>query len=403
MRVLLLNDSSSPDGGAELQTVRTKEMLTQAGHHVRLFASTVGAPTGAETRDAECFGTTHPKVRVINQTANVSAARALRREMHNFRPDVVHIRMFLTQLSPLILNVLADVPTVWQVVYYKAICPRGTKVLPDGSPCTVRSGAVCLRNRCVTPQSWALDMLQQRMWRRWAHHIDAVITVSETMRRRLESEGVPVSAVIFNSVHSRPARPALADPPIVAYAGRLVPEKGVDLLIEAFARVVTQVPRARLLIAGTGPQRNALRCQVARLGLVEQVEFCGHLDRESLERRFDSAWVQAVPGRWEEPLGNVTLEAMMRGTVVVASRLGGPSEVVIEGSTGLLVPSGDAHALAAAVTGLLSDRARCEKLGRAGRTRALEHYAEESAVTRLEQVYRSILLTGAGDPQDGAR
>lgn len=391
MKVLLLNDSASPVGGAELQALRTRELLTRAGHEVRLLASTAGADVGPSSADVTCFGTTRPKLRVLSQTANPSAARALRRELADFQPDVVHIRMYLTQLSPLILSLLRDVPTVWQAVYYKAICPRGTKVLPDGSRCTVHSGTVCMRTRCVTPQSWALDMLQQRMWRHWAGALDAVITLSETMRGRLEDDGVPVTQVIPNGVRQRPARPALNGPPTVAFAGRLVPEKGADILLEAFARAARDVPDARLLLAGTGPQEAALRAQVARLGLAGRTEMLGHLSREDLEERFDAAWVQAIPGIWEEPGGNVTLEAMMRGTAVVASAIGGPGEMVQDGRTGMLVEPGSVGALADALRTLLTDRERCERLGRAGRATALDRYSEETVVRRLESVYRAIL------------
>lgn len=395
MRVLLLNDGATAVGGAELQALRTRELLRRSGHQVRLLASSaseIGAPSQA---DATCFGTLHPKLRVLNQTANPSAALTLRRELERFRPDVVHLRMYLTQLSPLVLPLLRDVPTVWQAVYYKAICPRGTKVLPDGSRCDVRAGAVCRRNRCVTPQTWVLDMAQQRLWRHWAGSIDTVITLSETMRRRLEAEGVPVARVLPNGVRSRPARPPLSGPPTVLYAGRLVAEKGVEVLVEAFARVAREVPDARLLIAGAGPLDAALRQRVARVGVAERTELTGHLDRDDLERRAEAAWVQVVPGLWEEPLGNVTLEAMMRGTAVVASDLGGPGEVVQHGRTGLLVQPGSAGHLADALRSLLTDRDRCESLGARGRDAAVEHYSEEVAVRRLEQVYRDLLLGGS--------
>ncbi|MCZ2837703.1 glycosyltransferase family 4 protein [Modestobacter sp. VKM Ac-2985] len=402
MRVLLLNDGGTPVGGAELQALRTRDLLRGAGHEVRLLssgASELGVPSQA---DAVCFGTTHPKLRVLSQTANPSAALALRRELASFRPDVVHLRMYLTQLSPLVLPLLRGVPTVWQAVYYKAICPRGTKVLPDGSRCAVPAGRACLRNRCVTPQSWVLDMTQQQLRRRWAGSLDAVITLSETMRRRLEENGIPVADVIPNGVRQRPARPPLTGPPTVAFAGRLVPEKGVQVLVDAFAQVAAAVPDARLLVAGDGPGRAALDEQVDRLGLAAQVEVTGHLDRETLERRFDTAWVQAVPGVWEEPLGNVTLEAMMRGTAVVASDLGGPGEVVRHDSTGLLVRPGSVDSLAAALRSLLIDRPRCEELGRRGREIALTSYAEHVTVQRLERLYRSLLPPAADDVRSSA-
>lgn len=113
----------------------------------------------------------------------------------------------------------------------------------------------------------------------------------------------------------------------------------------------------------------------------------------------DSAWVQVVPGLWEEPLGNVTLEAMMRGTCVVASDLGGPAEVVQHDRTGLLVPPGSVTALADALQGLLGDHDRCEEFGAAGRITALACYTEDLAVRHLERLYRTLLPPSTADPE----
>lgn len=390
MRVLLLNDGSTPAGGAELQTLRLRELLGDAGHEVRLLSSRAAPEGGTPKAEVVCAGTTHPKLRVAGQTYNPSAALALRRELHRFRPDVVHVRMMLTQLSPSVLPVLADVPAIWQIVYYKAICPRGTKLLPDGSRCEVRAGTVCLANRCVTPQSWLLDMGQQRLWRRWAHHLDAVVTLSDTMRRRLAESGVAEVGVIPNGVRERPMRPALRQPPTVIYAGRLAVEKGVDLLLHAFAHVLDRVPRARLLVAGDGPQRAELEHLRTRLGLDASVRFLGHLDREDVERHADDAWVQAVPGRWEEPLGNVTLEAMMRGSVPVVTNLGGPAEVVDHDETGTIVAADSPEELAAGITALLTDADHCEAMARRARAVAMDRFAERRVVARFEALYDEV-------------
>ena len=396
MRVLLLNDSATPSGGAELQTLRLRELLRDAGHEARILASRVSDLPGRSEADVATHGTVHPKLRVLNQTANPAAALALRRELATFAPDVVHVRMFLTQLSPLILPVLRDTPTLWQIAYYKAICPRGTKLLPDGSRCEVRAGTVCLREGCVTTRSWVLDMAQQRLWRHWASDLDAVVTLSRTMRQRLAENGVRGVGVLGNGVRERPPRPPLSDPPTVAYAGRLVPEKGVDVLVRAVAEVASRMPDVRLLLAGDGPQRPELEALAVELGVTERLTFLGHVDRDEVERRFDAAWVQAVPGRWEEPLGNVTLEAMMRGTTVVASALGGPAETVEHDRTGLTVTPGSVASLAGALTELLSDPYRCNALGRSAREVALERHSETAVLARLLELYREVRARAAG-------
>ncbi len=136
---------------------------------------------------------------------------------------------------------------------------------------------------------------------------------------------------------------------MVGYAGRLVSKKGVDVLISAMAIVLGNIPGARLLIAGDGPERRRLESQANDLGISGSVQFTGHLDATGTENALAAAWVQAVPSVWEEPFGLVAAESMMRGTAVVASRAGGLTEQVVEGETGYLVPPGDAGALAHAI------------------------------------------------------
>lgn len=303
--------------------------------------------------------------------------------------------MFLNQISPAILPRLRSVPVVAQVVTYKAICPRGTKVLPDGRPCTSPAGVACLRSGCVTRQTWLLDMAQLHLLRRFQRHVDRVVALSQAVRRRLEEAGLRDVRVVPNGVPARPARPPLSGPPTVAFAGRLVPEKGVDVLLTAFAEVRRRIPDARLLVAGSRAEWASLASLADRLGLRDGVEFAGHLSRADLEHRFDAAWVQAVPGRWEEPFGNVVTEAMARGTAVVASAVGGPAEVVRPGKTGALVPPGDAAALADALATVLGDRDLAERWGRQGRALALAEYSQDVVLDRFEALYAELVPTSA--------
>lgn len=386
MKVLLVNDYGSAAGGAEVQAAALRDGLRERGHDVRLVASDAAWVGGASIADSTCRGSTAPRAMVALQTANPFAWRMLRRELRTFRPDVVHLRMFLTQLSPLLLPLLRDVPTAYHVAFYEAVCPKGTKLLPDGALCEVPWGRACLSSGCVPPLTWAAKMAQLTAVRRWSGSLDRYLALSGAVRRRLEEAGLGPVDVLPNGVQERPARPPLPDQPEVVFAGRLVAEKGADVLLEA----LVDLPGVRALVAGDGPQLPALRAQAARLGLADRVELPGRLDRAELERRADSAWVQVVPGRWEEPFGNVVTEAMMRGTAVVATAVGGPADTVRHGVTGALVPPGDAAALAAALRPLLADRDLAERLGAAGRRLALTEHAQDRVLDRVEQVHREL-------------
>jgi glycosyltransferase involved in cell wall biosynthesis len=233
-------------------------------------------------------------------------------------------------------------------------------------------------------------MLQLNLCERWRGVFNSVVANSHWTAGRLAAEGVGPLKVVWNGVPVRARRPPLSSPPVIAFAGRLIPEKGAGILLSAFAKVRQRIPGATLLIAGDGPERSRLARDIERTGLGPSVRLFGHIAREQMESLFAAAWVQVVPSRWEEPFGLVAAEAMMRGTAVAASRTGGLAELIQHDETGVLVPPGDATALADALLDLVENRSRAEELGNNGRQFALRHLTEEVFVDRFEELYRSM-------------
>lgn len=389
VKILLINDYATPTGGAEIQMLALRAGLRQRGHDARLFASSARPTADENLADYECLGTTS-RFRTLLQTANPWAFWQLRRVLADFQPDVVHARLFLTQLSPLILPLLKGVPSLYHVVWYRPICPLGTKTLPDGTACHVPAGTACYRNECLPLRDWLPLMLQMKLWQHWRNAFNLIVANSDAVKRRLLAEGIKSVEIVRNGVPVRSPRPPLSAPPTVAFAGRLVREKGPEVLIRAFAKVVTQISNARLLLAGEGLERERLDKLIADLNLSSSVSMLGHLPRPEIERRFAAAWVQAVPSCWEEPFANVALEAMMRGTAVVASDAGGLTEIVHHGRTGFLVPPGDADALAEALLHLLQDVRLAERMGRCGREIALTHFSQETCMDRFLHWYQVL-------------
>lgn len=390
MKILLVNDYATPTGGAELMMLALRDGLRQRGHDARLFASCVQRDASGSLADYECFGTTS-SFRTLLQTANPWAFRQLDRVLAEFQPDVVHVRIFLTQLSPLILPLLKDRPSLYHVAWYRPICPLGTKLLPDGTSCQKEAGAVCYRNHCLPLRDWLPLMLQMKLWRHWLDAFNLIVANSEAVKRRLIAEGIEPIEVVWNGIPIRLPRPPLSSPPTVAFAGRLVWEKGVDVLLQAFAKVVSQIPEARLLLAGDGPERDAIASLIAELELQGSVSLLGHLSRPEMEHHFATAWVQVVPSRWAEPFGIVAAEAMMRGTAVIASSSGGLTEIVQDGKTGFLVLPEDANALTEALLHLLQNRDLAEQMGKAGRKIALTHFSEGIFVEKFICLYQHLL------------
>src|SRR5918999_1323382 len=139
MKILLINDYGTLTGGAEVQMLLFRDELRRQGHDARLFTSSARTSAEKSHADYECLGTTS-RLRTLLQTANPWAFARLRKVLAEFHPDVVHVRIFLTQLSPLILPLLMNVPCVYHVVWYRPLCPLGTKMLPDGTACHLPAG-----------------------------------------------------------------------------------------------------------------------------------------------------------------------------------------------------------------------------------------------------------------------
>ena len=389
MKILIVHDYGAALGGADQLSVALRDLLRDYGHDARLFASSARPAPVENAADYICFGTLS-SARNLLQLANPWALHKLRRVIERFRPDVAHVCIYTTQLSPLVLPALRGVPSLLHVHNYDQTCPTNSKLLPNGRLCNHRPGWVCRREGCLGAKGLARFVVQRHLTERWSGVFGTVVAPSDWVARRLRAEGQRVDETIWNGVPRSEVRPPLSAPPTIAYAGRLVPKKGVDTLLRAMALVVRRLPAARLLIAGDGPERASLERLMIELGLGTRVEFLGHLQRSAMERALSRAWVQAVPSRWEEPFGLVAAEAMMRGTAVVASRLGGLSEFVVDGVTGYGVPPGDASTLAETLLRVLSDRKLAELLGETARRFALAELTELRFTERFIDLYQRL-------------
>jgi glycosyltransferase involved in cell wall biosynthesis len=388
MKILLAHDYGTRSGGAEVMMIDLRASLRARGHETRLFTSTARPLPLSIEADETCFGTTTPLRRFV-QAVNPHAAYRLNQILRDFTPDVVLMMMFQTQLSPLVLPALRAIPAVLNIVNYNLVCPLNTKTLAGGMPCRDVAGVACHRNGCMPWLGVARATVQKRLTD--LDVFDHVFAVSSWVAERLRAEGVRVDSWIHNGVATVPPRPPLKDPPTIGYAGRLIPKKGVDVLLRAFARTRERVPTARLVLVGDGPERSRLERQAGQLRIDESVRFVGHLDRPEMESVLSRTWVQAVPSTWEEPFGLVAAEAMMRGSGVVATSCGGLTEQVLEGRTGLLANPGDVDAFAAALVHVLSDRGWAETLGQRARRHALAEFTFEKYVDRLLDLLRLVV------------
>lgn len=305
----------------------------------------------------------------------------------------------------------ARVPT-HLVTWSMGLDPRVVAgILSAGTPGTIvhahdshahalADAAVRLRRMpLVVTRRVAFPIRHPDRWRR----ADRVIALSRPVADRVRDAGVeadrltviPPGVDLADVARPRcvPPLPTLPPPdaPVVLCVAALTPEKGVDVLVEAAAIMATRVPRAHWLVLGGGPQRAALLARIATLGLEDRVQLLGEV---SDPLAFLPAATLVVQPSRSEGFGSSVLDALAAGRPVVASDTGGLPEALAAGG-GVLVPPGDATALAEAVGRLLTTPAEREALGAAGRIAATT-FAVPRLVARTLDVYRSLALTPDG-------
>jgi glycogen(starch) synthase len=249
-------------------------------------------------------------------------------------------------------------------------------------------------------RSAVLKLLGGRLERRGEKAAQAIITLAPRVAALIRTDGIatPIHVVPSGVASSRLADDAgpTHDPlgpiprPRVIFVGRLHPQKHVDVLVRAAARM----PGVSVVLVGDGPERSGLERLAHRLRLTRRVHFLGFVPHDQVAGLLGAADVLAMPSTYEE-LGTALLEGMQAGLPIVASDTGGIPQVVEHGRTGLLVTPGDPEALAAALTRILHDRALAASLGKAASREAVK-YDWTHLARRVLGVYETV----AAGPRD---
>ena len=247
---------------------------------------------------------------------------------------------------------------------------------------------------------------------RWVlRRLDKVISVSHAQAEKVRRAGVPNSKIVV--IHNAVAEEAFVErdtsrrnetmrwfrtPPrwIIGAAGRLSPEKGFGVLIDAAARVLKDRPDAGFVLFGDGPLRTDLQRQVAERGIGDRFVFAGfHKDLSRFLPNLDLA----VMSSFTEGLPVILLETGAAGVPCVATSVGGIPEVIDDGQTGFLVPAGDAAALAERITQMLDDAPRRQALGEAARLRVRADFSFTGMAMKYYDVFRGLVSTESQIPK----
>lgn len=228
---------------------------------------------------------------------------------------------------------------------------------------------------------------------------DYVIAVSEQVRQHaVEVDRIPGDrvGVVYNAIEGAAggsgvrAAHTWPEPPVVIAVGNLRRVKGQDTLVEAAAVVLRTHPDVRFLVVGEALEAefvDALQKRMEQLGIGDHVEFTGGVaDARSL---LQQASIFVLPSR-SEGFSNAIIEAMDAGLPVVATRVGGNAEAVVDGRTGLLVDAEDQASLADAILQLLNKPDLVQEMGAAGKARAEQLFTEQALLDRLQQIFAQV-------------
>ncbi len=304
-----------------------------------------------------------------------------------FEPDVIHVHNLLAADA---LDRLQKRAAVVQSVHNHTSCTHGHRYFGPGEACHLAHSPACLTNSLLRNCGHRrIPMASLSAYRRVTEHLetlrrsDAVIAYSDYVAGDLRRNGVPGAHVLRLFVHDRPTvAPTETSERRILFAGRVVPEKGLGVLLHALVHV-----NGTLEVHGDGWGLKRCRQLCGRLNLEDRVEFHGWGSECELDDAYARGAVVAVPSIWPEPFGMVGLEAMIHHRPVVASAVGGIPEWLAHDTTGCLVNPGDPMALAQALARLLDRPDLRHEMGRNGRLRALTEFTAERHLNGLRAVY----------------
>ena len=356
MRVLLVNDSApGPGSGVEMHVARVARALEAAGDEVDVFAGEI----------------VHEGIAKVRDVWDPAARHALADRGRQFRPDVVHYHNVVRELSVSVLGTPRSAAHVLTVHDHRILQAREGA---DGSLLT-------------HPLLWAKTakgVFDRAVVRR---RVDVVVAVSRPLATRLERARLPRVTTVDNFADPEPSwtPPAGHD---LLYAGRLSEEKGLDVLIEAFASVIGSGTKGRLRLAGTGPAEASLRALAARLA-PDDVVFEGLVPERRVRELMRTSRAVCAVSQLTEGAPLLVIEALLVGRPVVATDLPSFRDLLErpDGELGVIVPVGDRRALAAALERVLTDDAFVRETGRRGYDVAARDHTPERAVENLHAVY----------------
>jgi glycosyltransferase involved in cell wall biosynthesis len=383
VKILQLHNRHASRGGADDVMDEEREILTRAGHEVEQYVQRATADIADK-----------PVQQAISAVWNRAVTADLDERIDRFRPDVVHVHTPFPLMSPAVFRTAhrRRCATVATCHSYRYSCIKGT-LLRDGGICEDCVGSRLkisgVRHHCYhesTAASLAMTtslVLHHRI-HTFTAHVDRFIALTSFARELLIRDGIPADNVVVKPNMVPDPGPQLSVTPrsgYVAFIGRLVEEKGIRTLLEAW-RFVS--PGSRLLIAGDGPLRPLVEAAAAE---GRGVEYLGWLTNDGVSDLLSHASLLAFCSEWYEGAPLTLLRSLAAGTPVICSGLENISAGIVPHGAGVSFRTGNPASLAEAVSSALADRSWLVDAGRRARQTYLAHHTPEATLEALERIY----------------
>ncbi len=331
---------------------------------------------------------------------SIEAAKKFGRMLDVFRPDVIHVHNIYTHLSPSVLHEAKKrgIPMVMTVHDY-ALMSANYSLWDEKKMQSMHLDNIGILATAKTRYmkgsflgTLVLEIILKfhQMLNLYDGAISHYIAYSNFVRDIMITSGIPKEKITVMHAFAEPLMVNERRPsPIyrgvgggILFAGRLESYKGVHVLIEAlnYLPATTQIK-----IVGVGPDEARLK-MIA--GKDKRVEFLGFVPGNELWKMMAQAAVVVAPSIWNEPYGLVALEAMCQGTPIIVAKSGGLPEILGESQAGIVVPAGDARALASAISAIVSHPDRAKTMGKAALERAKDIGDPQAYLARIMEVYR---------------
>ncbi len=390
MKILVVHNTYQQPGGEDVVVRQEKQMLESFGHKVSLYERS--------NHEVDLLSPLGRAAQLCRTIWSGKTRREFSRVLGREKPEIVHVHNTFFMISPSIYQACtdADLPVVQTLHNFRLICPAAT-LFRNGTVCEEcldygmwkGIGHGCYRESRAATTVVAAMVLTHRILRTWANRVTTFIALTEFASRKIASSGIPTEKIRVkpNFAHPDPATGAPRQN-FALFVGRLAPEKGGALLIEAWKRLKDRVP---LRIIGEGPERSRLEALAARYGLTD-VHFEGRKSRDEALAAMNEARFLVFPSVYYESFPVTLAESFACGTPVVCCRLGAMAEIVADGVTGLHASASDPDELADRVSWAWSNPARVAEMGMAARKVYEGRYSQEKNYPMLMEIYRRALV-----------